>query len=825
MATKVNKIYGYTEPHTDGLIKIGQTTANDVEKYIRTKAVQPRKSSISKSFDLLFQYDAIKDDGTVFLDHDIHTILNELGYPKQISDMGGKTEEFRISESSAKIVISEYILGKTIDEIRRKVNKPLSFGMRQEQSDAVDKAYEYFLSEGEGSEFLWNAKMRFGKTFAAYQLALKSKWKKVLILTYKPSVLGAWKNDLLNHEDFDGWEFISRDDNTDELPDKFAWFVSYQDILGEGVDSDIKEKHKKLFETEWDCIFVDEYHYGAWNDNSKEIDGEIEFFDDDEEKGYSEESLKKLKTKHRLFLSGTPFKVLASGNFNQEQIFTWTYADEQRRKMEHKNNPKSQYACLPNIELYAYKLDDSFMDKAVLSGKDKFSLNAFFKASQDKNGEFIFDNENAVKRWLKVIRTGNPSEGEDFAISGDNSVESETYPYCNKDVEENMEHTIWYMDSVASCFAMQRLLENDRKDWSNKYKIITIAGDRGGASEKALETVCSGIEISKREKKTIGSITLTCGKLMTGSSVPEWGGILFLRNLKSAETYFQAAFRVQTPYVVNGHIKKTKCCIFDFSPSRSLTLIKEYSTELREQTEGASYSDVDALKDFLNYLPVIVVSSNSFEKVSAEDVLTFDITGITASGLAAKIQDTRMVNLKEDTLRNLLSNESALKDIMSVINHRTYKHVNSNNKVAFDEGNIEKIVSNDDRISELSDETKEKTKAISDELKILHSEKKELDKIRKNIRSILLALLSRIPLFMIMTDCSEEKLDDIIKNKNIEDGNLFRQVTGITLKQFEGFIKAGLIVTSNMDGYIIQFKRFEDKNYEELNKILTKQRT
>ncbi len=197
--------------------------------------------------------------------------------------------------------------------------------------------------------------MRFGKTFATYQLAKKLGWKKILILTFKPTVQNAWQEDLVNHVDFAGWPFISRDGLSmdDADPKKpIVCFGSFQDFLGKNSAGGIKSRNEWVHTINWDCVIFDEYHYGAWRETAKEL---FEAEDKDEIgeglEYFAEENMP-ITTNSYLYLSGTPFRAISSGEFIEEQIYNWTYSDEQKAKetwdgqYPDKPNP---YASLPRM--------------------------------------------------------------------------------------------------------------------------------------------------------------------------------------------------------------------------------------------------------------------------------------------------------------------------------------------------------------------------------------------------------------------------------------------------------------------------------------------
>src|SRR6202453_484047 len=276
--------------------------------------------------------------------------------------------------------------------------------MRREQAAAVDKAHAYFESiwaedDSAVPRCLWNAKMRFGKTFAAYQLAKKLDARKVLVVTFKPAGEDAWQNDLESHVDFEGWQYLSNASGTDPTTaDKsrpLVYFGSFQDLLGKDKLGNIKAKNTWLHETNWDLVVFDEYHFGAWRDSAKELfegeddseakketaaeyNPELDAFNEElDELGESETEFLPITTKAYLYLSGTPFRALATGEFIEEQIFNWTYTDEQRAKEEFAaRNPGrwNPYGALPQMPLLTYQMPGELVAIASAGEFDEFDL-------------------------------------------------------------------------------------------------------------------------------------------------------------------------------------------------------------------------------------------------------------------------------------------------------------------------------------------------------------------------------------------------------------------------------------------------------------------
>ena len=398
-------IYAYELPNDSsrkGQLKIGDTNRTAQER------IKEQIGAARSAFNIVLEESAMRKDGSSFRDYEIHKYLRNKGFKNTDG------EWFTCSVKDVQAAIIAIKKGQLNEE-----NRTLDFKMRPEQEQAVNKVIQYFDSykkENPNSvpHFLWNAKMRFGKTFASYQLAKKQGWKKVLVLTFKPAVQSAWKEDLLSHVDFEGWQFISKGGLTYEESDKnrpFVCFGSFQDYLGKNTSTGgIKTRNEWVHATNWDCVIFDEYHYGAWNDNAKGLFNELYEDGKDEDLKYVDkiekfdEEIIPISTDSFLYLSGTPFKALSSGEFIEEEIFNWTYSDEQKAKEEWKqeNNP---YATLPRMVMLTYQMPDSIREIALGGEYNEFDLNVFFGAKGEKeNAKFTLENE--VQKWLDLIRGG-----------------------------------------------------------------------------------------------------------------------------------------------------------------------------------------------------------------------------------------------------------------------------------------------------------------------------------------------------------------------------------------------------------------------------------
>lgn len=561
------KIYAYADSHPqyEGLLKVGYTNI-DVAERLRQQYPTLRPGPLP--YTLCYEASAMRPDGTSFTDHDVHRLLRRMG----IANPAG--EWFRCTVRDVTQAV-EAVRRNDVPESQRTEN----FRMRPEQQAAVDKTAVYFTrchreAPGHTPHFLWNCKMRFGKTFAAYQLARRMGWKRLLVLTFKPAVRNAWETDLLTHVDFKGWQFISRDtDQTLDTVDKnrpLVYFGSFQDLLGRNKAGGIKARNEQVHLLNWDCVVLDEYHYGAWREHAKDLFADEEKDEAETALSYFDEEVMPITTDAYLYLSGTPFRALSSGEFIEEQIYNWTYSDEQRAKALWQG-PDNPYAALPRMVMMTYQLPDALRAVATEGEFDEFDLNEFFRAEGDGDHAcFVYKDE--VQKWLDLIRGAYTEQ-----IVSDLKLRSERppMPFSHAPLLRVLTHTFWFLPHVASCYAMRNLLRERQNTFYHDYRIVVAAGTEAGVGVDALQPVLNAMDNPLGTK----TITLSCGKLTTGVTVKPWSGIFMLRNSSSPETYFQAAFRVQSPWTVRNpdglspnrvEILKPECYVFDFAPDLSL---------------------------------------------------------------------------------------------------------------------------------------------------------------------------------------------------------------------------------------------------------------
>lgn len=809
------KVYAYTiEPYRDtpwvgsrngrGLVKVGETQ-RDVHIRIREQ-LNAVKMPVETKYDLLLVEAALTDDGRIFTDRQVHAALIRAGYHNV------RGEWFECSRDEVKAAIDAVRRGEELPSAR----PLLDFPMRPEQRLAVEVTANYFRAhsktsnEGVAPGFLWNAKMRFGKTFTTYQLARAMGWSRILVLTYKPAVEKSWREDLV-HVDFRDWRFHGKnDDPTDvEAPGPLVWFASFQDVLGKGDDGGPKTKNRDLHRVKWDVVVVDEFHFGAWRDAARAIYlGEEDDVTKEKTEGDRSEAgdastpdvddgvvagdiaatvSKSFAVDHYLYLSGTPFRALTEGEFLEDQVYNWTYSDEQRAKQSW-TGPTNPYRSLPRMALLAYEMPPKLRE-AALNNLSEFSLTEFFRT--EKNGGVpTFVHENEVQQWLDLLR-GQDIEAHWAAVS---SANRPPMPFADVNLLTALQHTVWYLPGVEACHAMRDLLQRSHNTFFRDYTVVVAAGPSAGMGQEALAPVETAITRVPQDAK---SITLTCGKLMTGVTVPAWAGILMLRELSRPETYFQAAFRVQSPWSYRrvdaeqgGEeevVVKENCYVIDFSPNRALRLMAEYATKLR----AAAVTETDteaALAEFIEFLPVLAFDGATMTAVEAGDVIDYLTRGISSSMLARRWNSTELVVLDEATMLRILGNQELLDGLERV---ELFRNIT------------------DDLTAVISANEELKPKKVAKEP--LNPEEKKTNKQqqdrRKEIRDKLRRFLTRIPAFLYLTDDREKTVTDIIRQYETD---LFEKVTTLSLRDFELLVEAGAFDAAKMDDAVWKFRQFEE---------------
>ena len=548
------RIYVYTTPAENALgnIKVGETTQGSGEQGVHERIRQQIKTANSSpDYDLLWWCQS-----SVHTDRQLHKLL-----PNRVSK---KREWFKCDLKTVKSAYNRLTQG---------VARPNSYSMRPEQQDCCNKIVGHFNSGGE--RFLMNAKMRFGKTFTSYQAAKAMGFKKILVLTYKPSVFDSWCEDLEQHVDFDGWSASQAKDGKVNFNDPTVVFESFQQLLNGGKTDDngdlvfagVKKKKTSsgwIYDIDWDLVILDEEHYGMKTPKATEV-------------------LDALTYSHQLKLSGTPYKTLASGEYSDEEIFSWRYVDEQKKKSE----GSEAHQCMPTMKFHTFNIHPSVIKEADDSGyneEDGFRIEKMFAA---ENNSFKYPS--VVETFLNTI--------------GKKRVKGQSWsPYQADSISNRLlDHMLWMLPmSIDSVTALCEMLRNHPN--FEDYDIINASGNN---------TVNIG-DVKEKIERNSKTITVSCGRFDTGVTVPEWKTVIMLDGSKSPEKYFQTIFRAQSP--LKGH---DECLVIDFNPQRLLELVYDYCSI----TAKASDSTEKAIKEFLEVASLLEHGENGIVEREVGDVM------------------------------------------------------------------------------------------------------------------------------------------------------------------------------------------------------------
>lgn len=586
-------IYAYQTPgipYHEGWTKIGYTEKQDVRKRI-----EQQTHTAGIRWELCWMDNAMYKDGSgqYFTDHEFHDYLEGV---KKVSREPG-TEWFQIEGDDSQRLFQKFA--------SRRAEKPVdgsTYQLRQEQQEAVAKTKAYFKNGG--TEFLWNAKPRFGKTLSAYDLVVQMGLTNVLIVTNRPSIANSWADDFRK---FIGWQhklaFVS---DTDALKGKTG-VLSREEFIDMADQYDGMVAFESLQGLKGSVYFGGEYDKLKWmakevRDASGKVQRGITFdllIIDESHEGVdtakTDRAFRNIDRKHTLYLSGTPFKALAGGRFSEKQIYNWSYADEQEAKETWTGEDYNPYEALPRLSMYTYQLGNMIYEQVRkgldLSGEDgsvdyAFDLNEFF-ATND-SGRFI--HEEKIRKFLHALST------------------QEKYPFSTPELRAELSHTLWILNRVASAKALAKLLKTDPV--FAEYEVVLAAGDGQldddvEVNDKAFDRVKDAI--ANYDK----TITLSVGQLTVGVTIPEWSGVLMLCNLQSPSSYMQAAFRAQNPCILtrNGQrYRKETAYVFDFDPARTLIIFDEFANNLSPDMvagRGTSEERRQNIKRLLNFFPVL----------------------------------------------------------------------------------------------------------------------------------------------------------------------------------------------------------------------------
>lgn len=598
-------------PKYDGWEKIGYTEQASADARIAQQASQ---LSVEKqkvwSRRALFTSEA----GGRFTDKDFHAYLKQQGVERETQPKRTEWHHFDQAPKSSLDYFNDFA-GQDFRDLPSGGGED-DYSLRPEQQAAVDQAVAAF--KGDKDEVLWNAKPRFGKTLTTYDLMRALDVRKVLIVTNRPAIANSWFDDFvrfLGHRTTfrfvsespslaarspmtrEQWRAFSRNHLDEDLC--IVEFLSLQDLKGSQYFGGSYDKLKHIAQFDWDLLVIDEAHEGI--DTTK-----------------TDVAFDQIKRKWTLHLSGTPFKALAAGKFDQDQIFNWTYEDEQSARQDWQDDgQENPYAALPTLNLLTYQISRMITERlaeGVAIAEDEanidyaFDLYEFF-ATKD-NG--FFEYEADVIKFLDCMAT------------------NEKYPFSTTELRDEIRHSFWLLNRVASAKALEKLLK--KHEVFKDYTVILAAGD--GRSDDTADAVAVGKSLDKvraaiaqAERSGGKTITLSVGQLTTGVTVPEWTAVIMLSNLSSPAQYMQAAFRAQNPctFERSGHVyQKQNAYIFDFAPERTLTIFDAFANNLHPNPSGDQRIRQENIRTLLNFFPVLGEDAEGrMIELDASQVLTF----------------------------------------------------------------------------------------------------------------------------------------------------------------------------------------------------------
>lgn len=676
------QVYSYILPEraqNDGSQKIGYTEKENVDERIQQ---QVRTAALTEKYTKLWSAPAFFEGGKEsFSDKTFHKFLIKNGIERK-STLGVEWFYFNGEPIKSKALFDLFRREKF--SALQNDNGKREYTLRFEQEEAVKKALEYFEKNIKG-EFLWNAKPRFGKTLASYDLAKRLKANKVLIVTNRPAIANSWFDD---YEMFiDGYSFISetsslnnrrtitREQHIKIKPIKPQFtFLSLQDLKGSIYFGGNFKKLSWVADLEWDLLIIDEAHEGI-------------------DTGRTDAAFDMIKRKHTLHLSGTPFKALANEKFSNDAIYNWTYLDEQKiKQLEIKEGESGDHTDMPDLKLFTYRISQMITNQVNqgLELEDEnvdyaFDLNEFFRAKDKK-----FVRENEVKEFLTNLTT------------------NKKYPFSTPELREELKHTFWYVGNrVESVKALEKLLKND--PIFKEYEIIVAAGD-GRSFEEEEKDIKSNETSYKKVKDAISTfdktITLSCGQLTTGVTVKEWTAVLMLTDIKSPSLYMQAAFRAQNPYkeVRDGKLfMKKSAYLFDFAPTRVLEIYDQFANGLNPRAVNGEITERDRegnIHELLNFFPVISEDINGeMVELDAEKVLTFPNALAASEIVNARFMTNLLFN---DSLKGVFNFPKEVEDILDKMQVEKNKSVQKS-KNTLDLDDARKV--NDNKLTKINENT------------------------------------------------------------------------------------------------------------------------
>ena len=734
---------------------LNESAKNRIDQYTKTAGI---------SYELLYTTLAITNNGQAFRDYKVHELLKRSGIEKKFLNNNNRNEWFEIDLETAKKAIDAVKQGRTSlnsSDITFD-NNPII--LRPEQEEAVDKTIKNFETS---DRMLWNAKMRFGKTICALEIVKRKQYNKTIILTHRPVVDDGWFDDFNKIFSTDSsYKYGSKNkgeriEKLLENNDKFVYFASIQDLRGSTEVGGTFEKNELVFNTQWDFVVIDEAHEGTkTNRGEKTIEGVI-----------------KIKDNHPtklLELSGTPFNLLP--DYEEKEIYTWDYIMEQSAKLDWELNHDGDcnpYEDLPQMNILTYDLNKQF-GNYIDVGDKSFNFREFFRTwtgiteidrkeipENVEIGEFIHKED--VRKFLDLLVSDN---------------DTTNYPYSKDKYREYFRHSLWMIPGVKEAKALGKLLREHRVFGSGMFKIVNVAGN--GDEENTLKSKQMVEDAITSNPDNTYTITLSCGRLTTGVSIPAWTAVFMLNggNSTSASSYLQTIFRVQTPANIGGKMKD-KCYVFDFAPDRTLKMIAEAG---QLSCKPGSVESRTKMGNLLNFCPVISVDGSRMIPYNVDTMLRTLKKAYADRVVQNGFDDTRIYNdklLKLDGLE--LEEFENLKKIIGISKQSKNVSELDINRQGFTDEEWEKL----EQIK-----NKPKEQLTQEDLELLQKKKEQKDQRAKAI-SILREISIRIPLMVYGAELTNEQDVTIDNFTEIVDDKSWEEFMpkGVTKEMFKQFSK------------------------------------
>lgn len=734
---------------------LNQSARKRIDQYTRTAGIH---------YELLYTTIAITNNGKAFRDYKVHDLLKRSGIEKKFLNKNNRNEWFEIDLETAIKAINAVKEGKyslSSSDISHD-NNPII--LRPEQEEAVKKTIKNFETS---DRMLWNAKMRFGKTICALEIVRRKQYSKTIILTHRPVVDDGWFEDfnkIFSNDKSYKYGSKNRGERIETLirnNDKFVYFASIQDLRGSSEVGGTFQKNELVFNTQWDFVVIDEAHEGTkTNRGERTIEGVIKINDNHPTK--------------LLELSGTPFNLLS--DYEEKEIYTWDYVMEQSAKREWEVNHDGDYnpyEDLPQMNILTYDLNKQF-GNYIDVGDKSFNFREFFRTWTGitetdrkvmpegvKKGDFVHESD--VRKFLNLLVLDNNTTN---------------YPYSKEKYRQYFRHSLWMIPGVKEAKALSKLLKEHSVFGSGVFKIVNVAGDGDEEdTQKSKQLVDSAITDHPEETYTI---TLSCGRLTTGVSIPAWSAVFMLNggNSTSASSYLQTIFRVQTPANIGGKMKD-KCYVFDFAPDRTLKMIAEAG---QLSCKPGSVESKTKMGDLLNFCPVIAVDGSRMIPYNVDTMLRTLKKAYADRVVQNGFDDTRIYNdklLKLDGLE--LEEFDKLKKIIGVSKQSKKVNELDINRQGFTDEEWEKL----EQINK-----KPKEQLTKEDIELQQKKKEQKDQRSKAI-SILRGISIRIPLMVYGAELTDEQdvtvnnFTEIIDDKSWEEF----MPKGVTKEMFKQFSK------------------------------------